>query len=921
MYNVSATYLEKINSVSRQVYWYGTITLTNGTVYSFDVSNLKQGQNSINKQLCADRKIQIGCTCSAELKLSFMLDHDTFHNTYSLNGIPVNKYDFYDALIVIYFRLYLDNNTYEEVNCGTYIVSEPERSQSVLICTAYDYMQKFAKECVSKIQGQPYNVLLTACNVCGVELGSTPSDLRRMINGQRICVEYDPKNQIKTWRDVIGYVASMVGGNATIKSDNKLYIIPYSEGYIRTVPSNDRFSLTLADYITNYNIISSINLRTNVEEKAKYSDEGLTYVLGGNPLIQYVTAEDRKQVISNLLYVLNRMKYVPFKGSFYADPSFELGDVIRFTDNHAGLGTLSVITEITLNLGSHMELSCDGENPYRQKAEEAANASYAEETTGTIDGGVTFYDRIYSNEINAAENIETIVNEIGYASKGYFRLEFIGEIKVHVTTKTSESGTNYTLNDGLITVKYYINSQEQSYHPQYTFTDGVYLLHLFYFWYSDEHIDISMFKVTITCTNASVQILRNESYGRIMQSGEIYEDVSNELAYIDIDHYPYKMTYLLNERIDYTGLKVVAVYEDERKKDITSQCTITPANNTQVVLPKDIMVDVNYTEDNVPYKASFVMAVKSLEAIEVKKDPTKMDYYVGENIDLSGVEIEALYTDDTSEVVTNYCTFSPADGTEVTEVGNIPVTVSYSEDSITKQCQIVLTALPVELDYIRIDRYPNKLSYEKGELLDYTGIQVTAVYTDGSEMDVSNQLIFDPVSGTPASMNMTSVTVSYMQEEDSSSRSEQFDIEVYEFTGIVVDQEPTKTSYHVGEAIDYSGIVIMGEYSNDVRENVTTACTFTPVNGTIITSTGMTGVVVEYDRPGDRDYFTNFSIDIDEAEPILKYLIYSIDNINRIIYVTGLEVDEIAADGISNLVIPTSYTDTESGITYEIVIS
>lgn len=910
MYNVSAAYLEKINSVSRQVYWYGTVTLTNGTVYTFDVSNLKQGQNSLNKQLCADRKIQIGCTCSAELKLAFMLDYDSVHNTYSMNGIPVDKYDFYDATIVLYFRLHLTNNTYEDVNCGTYIVSEPERSQSVLICTAYDYMQKFSKSVVSTIQGQPYNVLLSACNVCGVQLGSTPSDIRRMVNGQKVCAEYDPKNQLKTWRDVIGYVACMLGGNAVIKSDNKLYIIPYSEGSIRTISSANRFNLTLADYITNYNILTAINLRTNVEEKAKVSDEGLTYAIGGNPLMQYTIANDRKTALANILYVLNRMKYVPFKGTFYADPSFELGDVITFTDNHAGAATLSVITEITLNIGSHMEMSCDGENPYRQKAEEAASSSYAEETNGSVGDGVSFYDNWNHLDVDAAANVETTVMEILYPSNGAYRNELGGEIKLVVGENQGQ--------DAIITLKYYINGQQEPYIPQHTLRSGTHLLHMFYVWESFIRIDISTLKVTITCNNASIHIEANEGCGRIMQSGDAYVEESNNLEYIDIGHYPNKMLYLLNERIDYTGLVVNACYEDGSTEDITSQCTITPANDTQVTSAEYINVEITYTKDNVPYSTSFTMEVKSLDAIDVKKEPTKMEYFVGENIDLSGVEIEALYTDDTSDVVTQYCTFNPANGTQISQIGNVPVTVTYQEDYIIKTCIITLTAVPIELESITITP-PTKTEYEKGEALDYTGVQVTAEYTDGSSRDVTSSCTFSPASGTSATMDMVSVTVSYT--EGSISQSDTFDIEVYEFTGIYVDQEPTNTSYWLGDETDYSGIVVKGEYSNGDTEDVTAACTYNPANGATTISTGSNAVSVAYARPKDgHTYNTEFYIEVKEPEPILKYLQYYTDSVNRIIYVTGLNGDEISADNLRNLIIPSSYTDSDSGVTYTVVL-
>ena len=149
MYNVSEEYLEKINSSSREISWYGTITLTNGTQIEFDMSNLKSGQTSLTKDLCDTNSLRIGSACSSELKIAFMLDYDLDTDIYSLNGVEVDRFNFYDAIITLTFRLELEPlfgaERYEEIPMGTFTVAEPDRSRMVLTCTAYDYMQKFSK--------------------------------------------------------------------------------------------------------------------------------------------------------------------------------------------------------------------------------------------------------------------------------------------------------------------------------------------------------------------------------------------------------------------------------------------------------------------------------------------------------------------------------------------------------------------------------------------------------------------------------------------------------------------------------------------------------------------------------------------------------------------------------------------------------
>ena len=909
MYNVSAEYLEKINSESREVDWYGSVTLTNGTVYNFTPDNLKQGQTSISRQLCTGNKLEIGSVCSAELKIGFMLDYDG--TNYLLNNIPVNRYDFYDAEIVIYFRLYLDEG-YEDLNLGTFVVSEPERDQTTLICTAYDYMQKFSKNCVSTIQNTPYNVLLSACSVCGVELGSTRAQITAMANGRNTCAMYDPNNTIKTWRDVIGFIASMLAGNAVIRSDNKLYIIPYNTPVVRNLSGNERTSLTLEDYKSNYNILTAVNARANVEEKVKVANDGLTYALGTNPLIQYVTTASRETTYINILNVLNMMDYTPFNGNFFCDPSLEIGDVVLFTENHAE-NTESIITKITIKVNGHMEMSCEGDNPYKQKAEEAVQ-SKENETSGSVGEGVTFYDFVNDTDISV-NNGETQLISIPYSSNGKYRHEFAAEVKLTVTTAESLASNVYTENDALALVKYYINGQELSYKPEYVFKDGTYLLHLFYIWNSDIRVDTSTFRVTLTLTGGSATVLTSNEYARIMQSGTAYVAPSNELEYIEVTKMPNKTTFRPQENLDYTGLVVSAFYEDGHSEDITAQCVLAPANGTQITELKDVIVDVTYTKDNVTHYTSFDLIVKYLLLLNVAKEPTKMDYFVGDNIDLSGIKMEAEFSDNTKKNVTNSCTYNPANGTTLTTDGAVTVTASYTEDGITQTAEIVLMVEKIICEEIKVTSLPAKLSYKVGETLDYTGVEVTAYYSDNSTKIVTEQCTFSPANGSTAESGSEMVEVTYT--EDGQEFVDTFDIEIVEFEGIEITQEPNKTKYWIGDRMDYTGLIVSGVWSDGSKEVVTPDCTLNPSSGELA-DLEISSVEVTYIRDGE-EYTESFDIECKEPEPILKYLEYYVLPADRIIMVTGLDIPAINEDQVTNLVIPETFTDDE-GLTYTVYV-
>ena len=918
MINVSQEYITKINSSSKQVGWYGNIALTNGKTYSFDATNLKQGQSTITRELCDSNSLRIGGACSAELKLAFMLDYDETYDIYLLNGVVVDKYEFYDATIVIYFRLYFDNNRYEDVPCGTYIVTEPERTRMVLTCTAYDYMQKFSMDCVSTLQGTPYSLLLTACSVCGVTLGNKPKDINLMPNGSASVAVYDPKNDIKTWRDVIRYVACMLGGNAVIKSDNKLYIIPYNTPSVRTIPEDDRVSLTLADYITNYYTITAINARVNVEEKVSITENGLTYKIGLNPLMQWALSASRRTAMTNILSVLANLDYAPFSGDFFCDPSFELGDVVTFTGNHALSSTKAVITKIVIPINGHMQMSCDGDDPYKQKAEEAASSEYSSETSGSVGDGVTFYDFQSDADVTVGST-EAEVIVIEYESNGSYRQEFKAELQIRVTTNEALNNGVYTNNDCRVIAKYYRNGEEYlGYTPEETFTDGTHLLHLFLIWNDKLRIPTSTFRVTLKAINGSVVVPAKFANARIMQSGTAYEDESNDLLYIEVDpRTPTKKKYNPGETLDYTGIIVYACYEDGSKERIENECSFNPSNGTYVTDSKEyILVKVTYVKDNKTYQTDFELDVHYLESIYVKQAPTKDDYFVGETLDLSGMKVYATYSDTQDVDVTANCTYNPASGTTLSTEGTQTINISYTESGVTKECQETVSVQKVMLEELIVVP-PSKTVYEKGETLDYSGVSVTAKYNNGTQADVTGSCVFNPANGATAATSMSSCTVSYT--EDGTTLSDSFELEVYEFTGIDVTTEPTNTSYWLGDETDYSGIVVTGEYSNGDTEDVTAECTYDPVNGSITTSLYQNRVVVSYLRSKDgKRYLAEFSIEVKEPYPFLKYVTYNIDTANRIIYVKTLIPEEIAADNIHNLVIPATYTDEESGITFDV---
>lgn len=766
MVNVSNEYLDKINSLSKQVYWFGKITLKNGTEYEFDVSNLAQGQTSIRKELCPN-KFGVGGTCSAELKIAFMLEYDADSDTYLLNGLIVNRYDFYEAEISLNFRLFIsdDEEWYEDIALGTFVVTESERTRLILNCTAYDFMMKLSKSCVSEIQGTPYNILISACSICGIELGNTYQEITTMINGTRTVAEYDPKNQIQTWRDVIGFLAGMMCGNAIIKYD-KLYIIPFKDIADRFIDSGQRIKLTLEDYSISYGTMTAINLRNNTEDKVKVDEDGLNYNFGSNPLMQYTVNTARIDLLKRILTVLHDLKFVAFDSEIFCDPSIELGDVIEFTENHAESSTKCIVTAIELRVNGHMNISCEGDDPYYKQTEKSASDSYSESTSGQVGDGVTFYDYVNSEDVIITDGEEVEICSITYDSNGILRQEFATELKIGVLTAEQSTDSAYTNNDLDITATYYLNGQEiAEYHPQTTYTDGVFLMHLMYFWSEDKRIPESTFSVTLTVNGGSLTILEGNNHSRIMQSGTSYADASNALSYIDVTKEPDKVMYRMGEHLDYTGLVISAFYEDGHSEDITSQCTFNPAEGTEVTSRSYINVKVNYTLGEKNYITSFGLDTDPILYIEVTKPPNKEKYDADgvkvEYLDYTGMVVTAFYDENKTKDITKNCTFDPPQGTQVTPQMGSYVNLKIHYEEYGQKYNTNYNIILYHVAYIEVKNQPTQVSYMVGDNLNTAGLKVVAVDTEDVERDVTNICTYSLYNGQKIKEEDDTITVTF----------------------------------------------------------------------------------------------------------------------------------------------------------------
>lgn len=81
--------------------------------------------------------------------------------------------------------------------------------------------------------------------------------------------------------------------------------------------------------------------------------------------------------------------------------------------------------------------------------------------------------------------------------------------------------------------------------------------------------------------------------------------------------------------------------------------------------------------------ARLYLIYRSPAAIAVTKKPTKITYTAGESLALAGIAVSLAYDDGSAELVTEDCSFSPADGTTLSTAGTVTITASYTLDGVT----------------------------------------------------------------------------------------------------------------------------------------------------------------------------------------------------------------------------------------------
>ena len=428
MYPVSDGFLRAVKSNTRKYYWTGTIVTRGGMTYEFGAKEIVKGSGYISRQCCGSTEIELGTVYAAEMGITLLSD--------------IDRYTLEDAQVTLVFHLVLADDSVEDVPMGVFEVSEANRLAKCLELKAYDFMLRFDKSFNGfETVGTAYDFIALCCKRCKVEFANKRAEIDAMPNGG-VTLSVYTENDIETCRDVLFYVAQVLGGFFIINREGKLELRKYGKDPVMKVEQRHRFSSSFSDFITRYTAVSSTNKQTQIAEYyALDPDNGLTMNLGVNPLLQFGLKETREMLCRNILADLSVIRYVPFDSDTIGNPALDPGDVLTFTGGQADEGQITCITSIRQKIGGKQSLKCVGKNPRLDQAKSRNDKNISgllnqiEDNAKTGKIGIHTFTNASAHEIGQTR-VKLV--SIQFASSEENHMQFFAQVVVDVAADPVE---------------------------------------------------------------------------------------------------------------------------------------------------------------------------------------------------------------------------------------------------------------------------------------------------------------------------------------------------------------------------------------------------------------------------------------------------------------------------------------------------
>jgi len=515
MYAVSEAFKEAMKRPVQQHKLGGNILANGGRQY-FTEANIQKGSFRISNSCSGNDNVEIGTVYTAELTAVFL---DMNLQRYVMDG----------AVITPHFEL-LTSDGYEPVPLGVFNVTEANWTTFGIEVTAYDNMSKFDRTlhlASNQKQLDIFGYLSLACTACGVGLATTEQQINALPNGNRIMPLY-PENDMETWRDLISWCAQTTGTFATINREGKLELRAYGIEPVDTIDDEHRYvGAKFSDFETRYTGLSCVNIS---DQTTTYygvqPDDGLTYNLGSNPLLQIGDSDYLANERRAILDALTVIRYVPMEVTMIGSPAYDLGDVLVFSNGAADGTKLYCVTQYDWTYGGSYLVKGVGDNPALANARSKTDKDISGLLSRANENEISYYDYVNDGDYHIADGHSAKIIDIKYATVKSTHVDFHAEVKYLLATTESydQAEDTYTEHDAKLKVTYRLDEYEwHEYYPIEQEFDGTHLLHLLWTWRSSAGLT-SEFMVYLELIGGEAWIANGDCRAYIAGMGLVGDD-------------------------------------------------------------------------------------------------------------------------------------------------------------------------------------------------------------------------------------------------------------------------------------------------------------------------------------------------------------------------------------------------------------
>lgn len=331
---------------------------------------------------------------------------------------------------------------------GVFYISSAEWTDTGVSVTANDAVSKLDKP-FGGVQTNSNTIggfAAFACQQCALDFALTTEQARALPNGTR-SLKLAEKNDIKTWRDFVAWLATTAAGYVTATRDGKITIRTfYNSPIVDSWGVGVRIAgASFSDFDVEFAGVEFLIAEMNAD--LYYTGEGAPMVdkyinIGADPFIQ-----QSPEAVQRLADVVSTFNYTPFNTSLLSNLVYDLGDCVECENGVAGDYPLKCcLMSIDWTFKQLTKFQGFGADPDLSKGKSATDKALNGANSQNEGNKIEFVKYINSTAYTIGAS-ETEIVDVEFALKETADVEEWTEIKLKAT------------NPADLIIKYYLDSE------------------------------------------------------------------------------------------------------------------------------------------------------------------------------------------------------------------------------------------------------------------------------------------------------------------------------------------------------------------------------------------------------------------------------------------------------------------------------